>query len=90
MKKQYLILLALVGGAYLLMAMKKKKKGYKITVPEPDKITEEEFYSATSEVMQPQDSEIRETIKQSDSEIPYQSQSEQAIFGFRGRFPDLY
>lgn len=76
MKKQYLILLALVGGAYLLMAMKKKKKGYKITVPEPDKITEEEFYSTSQKLIE--------------KEQPAQTSTYQQMFGIVGRFPDLY
>ena len=76
MKKQYLILLALVGGAYLLMAMKKKKKGYKITVPEPDKITEKEFYSTSQKLIE--------------QEQPAQTSTDQQMFGIVGRFPDLY
>ena len=89
MKKKYLIWIALIGGAYLLMAMKKKKKGYKITVPEPDKITEQEFYSQSAP-MQTEDIEYRQIIKQPDIETPYQSAPDQAIYGFKGRFPDLY
>ena len=90
MKKQYLILLALVGGAYLLMAMKNKKKGYSITVPETDKITEEEFYSQASPSMITEETQYRQIIKQPEIETPYQSENQQAIFGFKGRFPDLY
>lgn len=75
MKKQYLILLALLGGAYILMAMKNKKKGYKITVPEPDKITEEEFYKETPKLV--------ENIQQ-------QVAQDQSIYGYVGRFPDVY
>ena len=76
MKKKYLIWVALIGGAYLLMAMKKKKKGYKITVPEPDKITEEEFYSTSQKLIE--------------QEPPAQTSTDQSMFGFVGRFPDLY
>lgn len=89
MKKQYLILLALLGGAYILMAMKKKKKGYKITVPEPDKITEKEFYSSAA----PAQAEIENPYIppfKSDIIAPYQSQNDQSVFGFKGRFPDVY
>lgn len=75
MKKQYLILLALLGGAYVLMAMKKKKKGYKITVPEPEKITEGEFYKDYPVI---------------DKNAQVESAVDQSMYGYVGRFPDLY
>lgn len=43
MKNKGLIYLLLAGGVILLLSMK-KTKGYKIEVPAPKKITEEQFY----------------------------------------------
>lgn len=43
MKNKGLIYLLLAGGVILLLSMK-KTKGYKIEVPAPEKITEEQFY----------------------------------------------
>ena len=43
MKNKALIYLLLAGGAIFLLSMKKKPKGYKIMVPEPDKITAQQF-----------------------------------------------
>ena len=42
MKNKGLMYLLLAGGVFLLLSMK-KTKGYKIEVPEPQKITKEEF-----------------------------------------------
>jgi len=78
MKKNTLIYLGIAAGIYLLLAMKKKKKGYKITVPEPDKITEEQFYQEAAQPVQP--------------DVQVQSNVDQSIYGFVGRykFPDIY
>jgi hypothetical protein len=46
MKKQTLVLLAIAGGAILLLSMKKKPR-YMIDVPAPERITEEEFMTKT-------------------------------------------
>jgi hypothetical protein len=43
MKNNALIYLLLAGGAIFLLSMKKKPKGYSIMVPEPEKITAEQF-----------------------------------------------
>lgn len=43
MKNKGLIYILLAGGAILLLSMKKKAKGYSIMVPEPQKITAEQF-----------------------------------------------
>jgi hypothetical protein len=44
MKKENLLLLALVGaGAYYLIYAQSKKRSYTIDVPPPQKITEEQF-----------------------------------------------
>jgi hypothetical protein len=43
MKNKALIYLLLAGGAIFLLSMKKKPKGYSIMVPEPKKITAEQF-----------------------------------------------
>jgi len=43
MKNNALIYLLLAGGAIFLLSMKKKGKGYSIMVPEPEKITAEQF-----------------------------------------------
>jgi hypothetical protein len=43
MKNKALIYVLLAGGAIALLSMKKKSKGYKIIVPEPQKITAEQF-----------------------------------------------
>lgn len=43
MKNKGLIYILLAGGAILLLSMKKKAKGYSIMVPEPEKITAEQF-----------------------------------------------
>ena len=43
MKNNALIYLLLAGGAIFLLSMKKKAKGYSIMVPEPEKITAEQF-----------------------------------------------
>ena len=42
MKNKGLVYLLLAGGVILLLSMK-KGKGYKIFVPEPEKITKEQF-----------------------------------------------
>lgn len=43
MKNNALIYLLLAGGAIFLLSMKKKPKGYSIIVPEPEKITAQQF-----------------------------------------------
>lgn len=43
MKNNALIYLLLAGGAIFLLSMKKKGKEYSIMVPEPEKITAEQF-----------------------------------------------
>jgi hypothetical protein len=43
MKNKALIYVLLAGGAIVLLSMKKKKPGYKIIVPEPEKITAQQF-----------------------------------------------
>ena len=43
MKNNALIYLLLAGGAIFLLSMKKNSKGYSIMVPEPEKITAEQF-----------------------------------------------
>lgn len=43
MKNKTLLYLLLLGGAVLLISATKKKSGYSIDIPEPEKITEEEF-----------------------------------------------
>lgn len=43
MKNKALIYLLLAGGAIFLLSMKKKPKGYSIMVPEPEKITAQQF-----------------------------------------------
>ncbi len=43
MKNNALIYLLLAGGAIFLLSMKKKPKGYSIMIPEPEKITAEQF-----------------------------------------------
>jgi hypothetical protein len=43
MKNKALIYVLLAGGAIALLSMKKKPKSYKIIVPEPQKITAEQF-----------------------------------------------
>ena len=45
MKNKALLTYLLIGGAayYFIYASKNKKKNYKITVPEPTKISEQEF-----------------------------------------------
>ena len=45
MKNKALLYYLLVGGAayYFILKSKAKKKGYTITVPEPTKISEQEF-----------------------------------------------
>ena len=48
MKKQTLLLLAIAGGALILLSMKNKKRGYKIEVPAPEKITQAQYEQATA------------------------------------------
>lgn len=43
MKNKGLILILLAGGLVLFMSMRKKGRGYSIFVPEPDKLTQDEF-----------------------------------------------
>lgn len=43
MKNKGLIYILLAGGAILLLSMKKKAPSYKIEVPAPEKITDEQF-----------------------------------------------
>jgi hypothetical protein len=43
MKNKGLIYLILAGGAILLLSMKKKSAIYRLDVPAPEKITEEQF-----------------------------------------------
>ena len=51
MKKQTLLLLALAGGALILLSMKAKpkKRAYTIEVPEPEKITQQQYEKATAQ-----------------------------------------
>lgn len=43
MKNNTLVYILIGAGAYYLIASKKKKPAYKITVPPPEKITAEQF-----------------------------------------------
>jgi hypothetical protein len=43
MKNKTLVYILIGAGAYYLYAAKKKKPGYKIIVPEPEKITAKQF-----------------------------------------------
>ena len=59
MKNKALLYLILAGGAIYLLSAKKKAKGYTITVPEPEKITQAEYEQKTKGLVQ----KIAPTVK---------------------------
>lgn len=89
MKNKGLILVLLAGGLVLFMSMKKKSKGYKIVVPEPDKLTEEQFnkpslFQRVSKVVSPV---VKKAISKSrEKRLARKSATVKSIYG---TFPDL-
>jgi hypothetical protein len=86
MKNKGLVLVLLAGGLILFMSMKKKSKGYKIIVPEPDKLTEEQFnkpslFQRVSKIVAPV---VKKAVaKSKEKRLARKSAS------VKGTFPDL-
>lgn len=85
MKNKALLYLILAGGAIYLLSAKKKAKGYTITVPEPEKITQAEYEQKTKGLAQ----KILPAVKKIVSTIKAKKAAKKAAKKV-GEFPDLY
>ena len=96
MKNKTLIYLLLGAGALYLIAAKKKPKGYQIIVPEPEKISKEQFEkSSFDQKAIPVVKKIVQAAKQKKLTAKQQQaiktlSSGRRLFGQVGEFPDLY
>ena len=100
MKKETLVLVALGVGAVLLLSAKKKapkKRGYKIIVPPPEKITAEQFKQPTIfQKAAPVVKKLSELLRRRKRLSTQQTQavnylsSGARLFGGVGQFPDTY
>lgn len=84
MKNKALIYVLLAGGVILLLSAKKKAKGYTITVPEPEKITQAEYEQKTKGLVQ----KIVPTVKKLVSTIKAKKAVKKAKKV--GEFPVIY
>ena len=95
MKNKTLLYLLLGYGAFYLLAAKKKPKG-RVIVPEPEKITREQFEKKTFvQKAIPVVKKIAEAVKKKKMTAKQKQaiqtlSSGRKIFGGVGQFPDIY
>jgi len=95
MKNKTLVYLLLGAGALYLIAAKKKPKGYKIIVPEPEKITAEQFRKPSLiQKAAPIVKKLAEAVKKKKADQTKQKAVKAFLqkFGQKkvGQFPDIY
>ena len=95
MKNKTLIYLLLGAGALYLIAAKKKPKGYKIIVPEPEKITKEQFEKPSLiQKAAPVIKKLATAIKKKKADQTKQKAVKAFLQKFApkqvGNFPDIY
>lgn len=83
MKNKALLYILLAGGIVLLISAKKKPKG-QVIVPEPEKITEDQFYNPKPEKTLLQ--KIAPVAKKIVSKIKEKRQAKKKV----GYFPDTF
>ena len=92
MKKETILILgAVAAGALLFISMRKKRPAYRIDVPEPEKITAEEFERSTAAAPKSFIQKVAPIVQSIFKPNPTRKAARQARRAARrvGEFPDM-